>query len=162
VIRFQLGVCETCCGMLLEQMWPVIAPGIRAFTKAAGYAMALKFQNATLSARLKGQPLAAISTEPASAPGSVTVQGQEAGSSSGGGLSGGAIAGIVAGCIAGVLFLAALAVFGVRRLRRRRLQQVEDRKLGGEKAAHAHRTSGSNGSTSRWEAWLCASQWLCC
>jgi hypothetical protein len=134
-------------------MWPVIAPGIKSFTKAAGYAMTLKFRNATVSTRLKGQPLAAISTEPVSAPGSITVQGQEAGSSSGGGLSGGAIAGIVAGCIAGILLLAALVVFGVRRLRRRRQQEVADGKLGGgkPKAVLAHKMSGSDGSASRWE-----------
>ena len=147
---------ETICCVLLAQMWPIIAPGISSFTKAAGYAMTLKFRNATVSTRLQGQPLAAISTEPVAAPGSITVQGQQAGSSGGGGLSGGAIAGIVAGCIAGVLLLAALAVFSVRRLRRRRQREVEDRKLGGGKPqpVHARRTSGSNGSTSRWEAWL--------
>lgn len=153
VVGFQLGVCVTSFRMLLAQMWPIIAPGIKSFTTAAGYAMALKFRNATVSTRLEGQPLAAISTEPLSAPGSITVQGQEAARSSSGGLSGGAIAGIVAGAIAGLLLLAALAALGVRQLRRRRQQEIADRKLGGGKpqAVHARRTSGSAGSASRWE-----------
>ena len=117
--------------------------------------MTLKFRNATVYTRLKGQPLAAISIEPGAAPSSIIIQGQDAtSSSSGGNLSKGAIAGIVAGCIAGVLLLAALAAFGFRRLRRRRQQKAADRKLGGGKtrAVPAHKMSGSHGSTSRWEA----------
>ena len=118
--------------------------------------MTLKVRNATVYTRLKGRPLAAVSTEPVAAPGSITVQGQEAGSSSSSGLSGGAIAGLVAGSIAGVLVLAALAAFGMLQLRRGRQQKAADRKLGGGNlmAVHAHRTSGSNGSASRWGAWL--------
>ena len=144
----------SCCS--LAQMWPMLAPGIEAFTKAAGYAMTLKLRNATVYTRLKGRPLAAISTEPVAAPGSITVQGQEAGSSSSSSLSGGAIAGIVAGSIAGVLVLAALAAFGMLRLRRGRQQKAADRKLGGgkPKAVHTHKTTGSDGSASRWEAAL--------
>ena len=138
------------------QMWPTIAPGIRAFTQAAGFPMGVKFRNATVYTRLEGQPLAIISTEPASAAGSITVNGQAAGSSGSGGLSGGAIAGIVIGAVAGVLLLVALVAFCCLRLRRRRQQDpAEIGKLGGGMVkpvqTQAHRTNGSNGSIDRWD-----------
>ena len=139
-------------------MWPIIAPGIRAFTNAAGYPMAVTFRNATVYMRLQGQPLATIRTEPATASGSVTVDSQAAGDSGSGGLSGGAIAGIVIGAIAGVLLLAALAAFGFLRLRKRRRQEAADSaKLGGGMVKpvqiQTHRTNGSNGSIHRWDSW---------
>jgi type II secretory pathway pseudopilin PulG len=143
--------------VVVAQMWRKIAPGITSFTKAAGYAMTLSLRNATVYMRPQGQSLAAISTEPAAAPGSITVQGQNAESSSSGGLSGGAIAGIVVGSIAVIALLAAVAAFGFLRLRRRRQQeaadqQAADRKLGGviAKAVHGHPPNGgSSGSTGR-------------
>ena len=120
--------------------------------------MGVTFRNATVYMRPEGQPLAAISTEPATAAGSVTVNGQAAGTSGGGGLSSGAIAGIVIGAIAGVLLLAALAAFGFLRLRKRRQQEAADsRKLDGGMVkpvqTQAHRTNGSNGSMNRWATW---------
>lgn len=138
-------------------MWPIIAPGIRAFTNAAGYPMAVTFRNATVYMRLQGQPLATISSEPATAAGSITVNGQAAGGTGGGGLSSGAIAGVVIGAIAGVLLLAALAAFGFLRLRRRRQQEADSTKLGGGMVKpvqiQTHRTNGSNGSIHRWDSW---------
>jgi hypothetical protein len=130
-------------------MWRTVAPGIRAFTAAAGYAMAVSFRNATVYTRLQGQPFAAISTEPATASGSTVVDGEAAGSS-GGGLSSGAIAGIVVGSLAAVALLAALAAFVFLRLRKRR-QREADSKVGvmPPKPVHRHRPDGSNGSTSR-------------
>ena len=112
--------------------------------------MAVKFRNATVYTRLQGQRFAAISTEPATASGSTVVDGQAAGGS-GGALSGGAIAGIVVGSIAAVVLLAALAAFGLMRLRKRRRQEAADRKLRGvrSKPVHRHRPGGSNDSISR-------------
>jgi hypothetical protein len=141
---------------LLWQMWPQIAPGIRAFTKAAGFPMLVTLQNATVYTRLKGRPLALISTEPATAAGSVTIQGQEAESSSSRGLSGGAIAGVVVGSVAAVVLLAALAAFGFLRLRKRRQQKAADTKLNGAIVQHVplYMPTDSSGSTSRLELLL--------
>lgn len=137
--------------ILLWQMWPQIAPGIKAFTKAAGFPMALTFKNSTDFTRLKGQPLASITTEPAAAAGSAVVNGQDAGSSSSsGGLSSGASAGIAVGIIAVVALLAALAAFGFLRLRKQRQQEAADRKLKSFAPAplRRHKLDGSTGSTS--------------
>lgn len=135
-----------------QQVWSNIVPGIRAATAAAGYPMSVTFQNATVYTRLKGQPLAAISTEPASAAGSTAVQAQAPGSG-GGGLSGGAIAGIVIGAIAGLILLAALAAFGFMRLRKRRQQElpVADYKVpAADYKGPAHDPHGSSATASRW------------
>ena len=114
--------------------------------------MDVTLRNATVYTRLIGQPLAILSTEPATSPGSVDVQGQAAGSSSTGSLNSWAIAGIVVGCIAAVALLVALAVFGFLRLRRRRQQAVADRKLGvtTSEAVHWYIANGNSSSTSRW------------
>ena len=121
-VRFKVALClDKTCRLMIVQMWPAIAPGVRAFTKAAGYPMTLRLRNATVYTRLKGQPLAIISTEPGAASSSIIVQGQDEASRNSSGLGGGAIAGLVAGVIAGILELAALVAFGFQWPHRKRV-----------------------------------------
>lgn len=135
-------------------LWSAIAPSIKTLSAAAGYPMTVKFRNATVYTRLAGQPLAVISTEPASASGTTLAPQPPGGGGGGGSLSGGAIAGIVIGAVAGLVLLAALAAFLLLRLRRRQRQEhkvvLADDKYAMGKDIYG--SSGTTGTFSRWAA----------
>lgn len=137
------------------RLWSSIVPGIKTLSAAAGYPMTIKFRNATVYTRLAGEPLAVITTDPASASGSIISASQSSGGG-GGGLSGGAIAGIVLGAVAGLVLLAALAAFVLLRLRRGRRRRQEHKVVHADDkydvGKDAYGSDGTTGTFSRWAA----------